>query len=91
MFGPSTAFSNPTAFGQHSSFNYFHNNGDYNTWGSQIGGQRKYEEYYRDPSNMYTPTMPDSIKSVEQAMQILGKIFFETPLSYSYWNANVST
>jgi hypothetical protein len=73
MFGPSTTFSTPTAFGQPSSFNYFHSNGDYSTWGSQLGGQRKYEDYYRDPSNMYTQAMPDSIKSVEQAMQILGK------------------
>ncbi|XP_068903227.1 YTH domain-containing family protein 3 isoform X2 [Tenebrio molitor] len=71
MFGPSTTFSTPTAFGQPSSFNYFHSNGDYSTWGSQLGGQRKYEDYYRDPSNMYTQAMPDSIKSVEQAMQIL--------------------
>lgn len=70
MFGPST-FSTPTAFGQPSSFNYFHSNGDYNTWGSQLGGQRKYEDYYRDP--MYPQAVPDSIKSVEQAMQILGR------------------
>lgn len=76
MFGPSTTFSTPTAFaGQHSSFNYFPSNvsnGDYNTWGSQLGGQRKYDEYYRDPQNMYTQAMPDStLKSVEQAMQTL--------------------
>lgn len=73
MFGPSTTFSTPTAFGQPSSFNYFHSNGDYNTWGSQLG-QRKYEDYYRDAPNMYTQAVPDSIKSVEQAMQILGEL-----------------
>lgn len=49
MFGPS--------FGQQSSYNYFPNNGDYNTWGSQqinaasSGGQSRnkgqYDEYYR--------------------------------------------
>lgn len=74
MFGPSTTFSTPTAFaGQHSSFNYFHSNGDFNTWGSQLGGQRKYDDYYRDHQNMYTQAMPDStLKSVEQAMQNLG-------------------
>lgn len=74
MFGPSTTFSTPTAFaGQPSSFNYFHSNGDYNTWGSQLGGQRKYDEYYREHQNMYTQAMPDStLKSVEQAMQNLG-------------------
>ncbi|XP_019876443.1 YTH domain-containing family protein 2 [Aethina tumida] len=78
MFGPSTTFSTATAFaaGQHSSFNYFHSNGgDYNTWGSQLGGQqqqRKYDDYYRgDPQNMYTQQMPDSLKNVEQAMQNL--------------------
>ncbi|KAJ8920716.1 hypothetical protein NQ315_004855, partial [Exocentrus adspersus] len=72
MFGPSTTFSTPTAFaGQPSSFNYFHSNGDYNTWGSQLGGQRKYDDYYRDHQNMYTQAMPDSLKSVEQAMQNL--------------------
>ncbi|XP_023014103.2 YTH domain-containing family protein [Leptinotarsa decemlineata] len=73
MFGPSTPFSNPTAFaGQPSSFNYFHSNGDYNTWGSQLGGQRKYDDYYRDQQNMYTQAIPDSaLKSVEQAMQNL--------------------
>ncbi|XP_018319503.1 YTH domain-containing family protein 2 isoform X2 [Agrilus planipennis] len=77
MFGPSTTFSTPTAaaaaaFGQPSSFNYFHSNGDYSTWGSQLG-QRKYDEYYRDPQNMYTTqAMPEStLKSVEQAMQNL--------------------
>lgn len=73
MFGPSTTFSTPTAFtGQPSSFNYFHSNGDYNTWGSQLGGQRKYDDYYRDHQNIYTQAMPDSLKSVEQAMQNLG-------------------
>lgn len=71
MFGPSTTFSTPTAFGQPSSFNYFHSNGDYSTWGSQIN-QRKYDDYYREPQNMYTQAMPDSLKSVEQAMQNLG-------------------
>ncbi|XP_056642644.1 YTH domain-containing family protein 3 [Diorhabda sublineata] len=74
MFGPSTTFSTPTAFaGQPSSFNYFHSNGDFNTWGSQLGGQRKYDDYYRDHQNMYTTqAMPDStLKSVEQAMQNL--------------------
>lgn len=73
MFGPSTTFSTPaTPFGQPSSFNYFHSNGDYNTWGSQLGGQRKYDEYYRDPQNMYPPTLPDSaLKGVEQGMQNL--------------------
>ncbi|XP_028134072.1 YTH domain-containing family protein 3 isoform X1 [Diabrotica virgifera virgifera] len=73
MFGPSTTFSTPTAFaGQPSSFNYFHSNGDFNTWGSQLGGQRKYDDYYRDHPNMYTQAMPDSsLKSVEQAMQNL--------------------
>ncbi|KAL3280998.1 hypothetical protein HHI36_004222 [Cryptolaemus montrouzieri] len=73
MFGPSTTFSTPaTAFGQPSSFNYFHSNGDYNTWGSQLGGQRKYDEYYRDPQNMYPQAMPDSaLKGVEQGMQNL--------------------
>lgn len=72
MFGPSTTFSTPTAFGQPSSFNYFHSNGDFNTWGSQIN-QRKYDDYYREPQNMYTQAMPDSsLKSVEQAMQNLG-------------------
>ncbi|XP_044751533.1 YTH domain-containing family protein 2 isoform X2 [Coccinella septempunctata] len=71
MFGPSTTFSTP-AFGQPSSFNYFHSNGDYNTWGSQLGGQRKYDEYYRDPQNMYPPAMADSaLKRVEQGMQNL--------------------
>lgn len=73
MFGPSTTFSTPTAFGQPSSFNYFHSNGDYSTWGNQLG-QRKYDDYYRDQQNMYTQAMPDStLKSVEQAMQNLGK------------------
>ncbi|CAG9854915.1 unnamed protein product [Phyllotreta striolata] len=72
MFGPSTAFSTPPFAGQHSSFNYFHSNGDFNTWGSQLGGQRKYDDYYRDHQNMYTQAMPDStLKSVEQAMQNL--------------------
>ncbi|XP_030749638.1 YTH domain-containing family protein 3 isoform X1 [Sitophilus oryzae] len=73
MFGPSTTFSNPTAFaGQPSSFNYFHSNGDYNTWGNQIGGQRKYDDYYRDQQNMYTQAMPDNtLKGVEHAMQNL--------------------
>lgn len=77
MFGPSTTFSTPTAFaGQPSSFNYFHSNGDYNTWGSQLGGQRKYDDYYRDHQNMYTQAMPDSaLKSVEQAMQNLGELY----------------
>ncbi|KAB0797533.1 hypothetical protein PPYR_08526 [Photinus pyralis] len=71
MFGPSTTFSTPTAFGQPSSFNYFHSNGDFNTWGSQLG-QRKFDDYYRDPQRMYTQAMPDStLKSVEQAMQNL--------------------
>lgn len=72
MFGPSTTFSTATPFGQPSSFNYFPSNGDYSTWSSQ----RKYDDYYRDPQNMYTPAMPDStIKIVEQAMQNLGKTF----------------
>lgn len=75
MFGPSTTFSTPTAFGQPSSFNYFHSNGDYSTWGNQLG-QRKYDDYYRDQQNMYTQAVPDSaLKSVEQAMQNLGKQF----------------
>lgn len=73
MFGPSTTFSTPTAFGQPSSFNYFHSNGDYSTWGNQLS-QRKYDEYYRD-QNMYAQAMPDSLKTVEQAMQSLGKKF----------------
>lgn len=68
MFGPSTTFSTATPFGQPSSFNYFPSNGDYSTWSSQ----RKYDDYYREPQNMYTPAMPDStIKIVEQAMQNL--------------------
>lgn len=71
VFGPSTTFSTPTAFGQPSSFYNFHSNGDYSTWGSQIG-QRKYDDYYRDPQNMYTQAMPDTtLKNVEQAMQNL--------------------
>lgn len=71
MFGPSTTFSTPTAFGQPSSFNYFHSNGDYSTWGNQLG-QRKYDDYYRDQQNMYTQAIPDStLKTVEQAMQNL--------------------
>lgn len=54
MFGPS--------FGQPSSYNYFPNNGDYNTWGSQqvnagsAAQSRKnhtYDDYYRD--NAYPP------------------------------------
>lgn len=73
VFGASTTFSTPTAFGQPSSFNYFHSNGDYSTWGSQLG-QRKYDDYYRDSQNMYTQAMPDTtLKNVEQAMQNLGK------------------
>lgn len=87
MFGPSTTFSTPTAFGQPSSFNYFHSNGDYNTWGSQLGGQRKYEDYYRDPPNMYTQAVPDSIKSVEQAMQILGEILVSCFQKYKNFNS----
>ncbi|XP_060517021.1 YTH domain-containing family protein 3 [Cylas formicarius] len=73
MFGPSTTFSTPTAFaGQPSSFNYFHSNGDYNTWGSQLSSQRKYDEYYRDQQNMYTQAIPENaLKSVEHAMQNL--------------------
>lgn len=83
MFGPSTTFSTP-AFGQPSSFNYFHSNGDYNTWGSQLGGQRKYDDYYRDPQNMYPPNMADSaLKSVEQGMQNLGK--FKLKLIHFYF------
>lgn len=80
MFGPSTTFST-TAFGQPSTFNYFHGNGDYSTWGSQLNQQRKphYDDYYRaDTQNMYATqqAMQDSnlaLKSVEQGMQNLGK------------------
>ncbi|XP_017768674.1 PREDICTED: YTH domain-containing family protein 3 isoform X1 [Nicrophorus vespilloides] len=70
MFGPSTTFSTATPFGQPSSFNYFHSNGDYSTWGGSQIGQRKYDDYYRD-QNMYTQSMPDTLKNVEQAMQNL--------------------
>lgn len=80
MFGPSTTFST-TAFGQPSTFNYFHGNGDYSTWGSQLNQQRKphYDDYYRaDTQNMYATSqaMQESnlaLKSVEQGMQNLGK------------------
>ncbi|XP_050306982.1 YTH domain-containing family protein 3-like isoform X2 [Anthonomus grandis grandis] len=72
MFGPSTTFSTATYQGQPSSFNYFHSNGDYNTWSNQLSGQRKYDDYYRDQQNMYTQAMPDnSLKGVEHAMQNL--------------------
>ncbi|XP_076270987.1 YTH domain-containing family protein isoform X2 [Rhynchophorus ferrugineus] len=72
VFGPSTTFSTPTPFAGPSSFNYFHSNGDYNTWGSQLGGQRKYDDYYRDPQNLYTQVMPDNtLKGVEHSMQNL--------------------
>ncbi|XP_037032369.1 YTH domain-containing family protein isoform X3 [Bradysia coprophila] len=69
MFGPS--------FGQQSSYNYFPNNGDYNTWGSQqinsasSGGQSRkgqYDEYYRGHGS-YQQGGQDGIKSVEQGMQ----------------------
>lgn len=72
MFGPSTAFSTATPFGQPSSFNYFHSNGDYSTWGNQLGQRKQYDDYYRETQNMYH-TMPESaLKGVEQAMQNLG-------------------
>lgn len=85
MFGPSTTFST-TAFGQPSTFNYFHGNGDYSTWGSQLNQQRKphYDDYYRaDTQNMYATqqAMQDSnlaLKSVEQGMQNLGTYIFLT-------------
>jgi len=73
VFGQSTTFSTPTFQGQPSSFNYFPNNGDYSSWGNQLSGQRKYDDYYRDPQNMYAQAIPDnSLKSVEHAMQNLG-------------------
>ncbi|XP_048520579.1 YTH domain-containing family protein 2 isoform X1 [Dendroctonus ponderosae] len=72
MFGSSTTFSTATFQGQPSSFNYFPSNGDYNTWSNQLGGQRKYDEFYGDPSNMYPQPIPESaVKSVEHAMQSL--------------------
>lgn len=88
MFGPSTTFST-TAFGQPSTFNYFHGNGDYSTWGSQLNQQRKphYDDYYRaDTQNMYaTPqAMQDSnlaLKSVEQGMQNLGLL-----MAIQFWD-----
>ncbi|KAL1491187.1 hypothetical protein ABEB36_011825 [Hypothenemus hampei] len=72
MFGASTQFSTATFQGQPSSFNYFHSNGDYGSWGNQLSGPRKYDDYYRDPQNMYSQAMPDSaLKGVEHAMQNL--------------------
>lgn len=68
MFGPS--------FGQQSSYNYFPNNGDYNTWGSQqinsaqSGGQSRkgqYDEYYRGHGSYQGGQ--DGVKGVEQGMQ----------------------
>lgn len=67
MFGPSTTpFSTP-AFGQPAStFNYFHGNGDYSTWG-QLGRAKQYDDYYR-ADGLY---VPDGIKAVEAGVQAL--------------------
>lgn len=73
VFGASTTFSNPTAAFGPTSFNYFQSNGDYNTWSSQLG-QRKYYDDYRDHQNMYTHMPDTALKNVEAAMQNLGKL-----------------
>ncbi|RZF36138.1 hypothetical protein LSTR_LSTR013634 [Laodelphax striatellus] len=65
------------AFGQPAapapSFNYFHGNGDYSTWGGSapqpqpsMARKQHYDDYYRD--NMYGAGM-DQLKTVEQSMQ----------------------
>ncbi|XP_053600838.1 YTH domain-containing family protein 3 isoform X2 [Plodia interpunctella] len=67
VFGPSTTPFSTAAFGQPAStFNYFHGNGDYSTWG-QLGRAKQYDDYYRT-DGLY---VPDGIKAVESGVQAL--------------------
>lgn len=68
VFGPSTTAFSTAAFGQPAStFNYFHGNGDYSTWG-QLGRPKQYDDYYR-ADGLY---VPDGLKAVEAGVQALG-------------------
>lgn len=64
VFGPSTTPFSTAAFGQ--TFNYFHGNGDYSTWG-QLGRPKQYDDYYR-ADGLY---VPDGVKAVETSVQAL--------------------
>lgn len=67
VFGHSTTPFSTAAFGQPAStFNYFHGNGDYSTWG-QLGRAKQYDDYYRT-EGLY---VPDGIKAVETGVQAL--------------------
>ncbi|GBP41588.1 YTH domain-containing family protein 1 [Eumeta japonica] len=67
VFGPSTTPFSTAAFGQPaSSFNYFHGNGDFSTWG-QLGRAKQYDEYYR-AEGLY---VPDGLKAMEAGVQAL--------------------
>ncbi|XP_030027670.1 YTH domain-containing family protein 3 isoform X2 [Manduca sexta] len=67
VFGPSTTPFSTAAFGQPAStFNYFHGNGDYSTWG-QLGRAKQYDDYYR-ADGLY---VPDGVKAVETGVQAL--------------------
>ncbi|XP_063829350.1 YTH domain-containing family protein 1 [Ostrinia nubilalis] len=67
VFGHSTTPFSTAAFGQPAStFNYFHGNGDYSTWG-QLGRAKQYDDYYRN-EGIY---VADGIKAVEAGVQAL--------------------
>lgn len=68
VFGPSTTPFSTAAFGQPAStFNYFHGNGDYSTWGQLGRAKQQYDDYYR-ADGLY---VPDGIKAVETGVQSL--------------------
>ncbi|KYM99289.1 PREDICTED: YTH domain-containing family protein 3-like [Cyphomyrmex costatus] len=71
MFSASAAGGGFNAFGQ-PPFNYFHGNGDFNTWGTPR--RTKYEDYYQPPrgnENYVNPTASGTgeIKTIEQGVQ----------------------
>ena len=85
--GFGTAFGQPAAAAAAAaaSFNYFHGNGDFSTWGNSAAMSRKphYDDYYRGGEGIYGAATAagvgssagggvDGLKAVEQGMQGLG-------------------